>query len=442
MTHGEHLPQENREEVESHKLRWWILLLLFLSITINILDRQVLSIVAPVLRDNFGFSNTQYAFIVFCFLLGMTTGQIPVGMMMDRKGARFGFTLIMAWWSTANLLHAFARSLTMFSGLRFFLGLGECGTYSGAVKVLGQWFPSKERALAAGIFNSGSLLGAIVAPPLIVFLMLKFGWRAAFFLPSLVGFLWLIPWLMIYWEPWRHPRLWAGRGHQAQAKLPGSKVTINPPLIPLLGVPTVWGVILMRALAGPVTHFYWYWLPEYLKRERHMSMAMIGLVAWLPFFTGGLGNIGGGWFSSWLVRRGWTVDRARKTAFTTAVALCLAAVLVPIVPRAAWAIVLICVASLGINAFAANLISILTDLFPEPILAKVSGLTGVGDGIMSMTMMLLAGVIIDRHSYAWVFTGAAVLPVSALAALFLLVGKIRPIGLTEIYGQQMGKERM
>src|SRR5262249_47961037 len=158
------------------------------------LDRQVLSIVAPMLRDTFGFSNTQYAFMLFCFLLGMTVGQIPVGIMMDRRGARFGFTLIMSWWSAANLLHAFARSTAMFSGLRFLLGTGECGTYSGAVKVIGQWFSSEERALAAGIFNSGSLLGAVLAPPLIVYLMLKFGWPSAFLLPSVAGLLWLIPW--------------------------------------------------------------------------------------------------------------------------------------------------------------------------------------------------------------------------------------------------------
>jgi len=417
----------------THPFRWWILLLLFLSITINILDRQVLSVVATVLRDTLGFSNTQYAFIVFCFLLGMTVGQIPVGIIMDRKGARFGFTLIMSWWSTANLLHAFARTIAMFSGLRFLLGTAECGTYSGSVKVLGQWFSGQERALAAGIFNSGSLLGAIVAPPLIVLLMLKFGWQAAFLLPSVAGLLWLVPWLSIYWEPWRHPRLLAGgqtRPHLA------TNSSLTPPLLPLLRVPAVWAVIMMRGLAGPVTHFYWYWLPEYLKRERHMSMALIGMVAWLPFFSGGLGNIGGGWFSSWLVRRGWEVDRARKTAFVIAAVLCLTSVLVPLAPSSAWALAIICLASLGINVFAANLIGILTDLFPESILAKVSGLTGVGDGVMSMMMMVLTGITIDHYSYAWVFGAASLLPVSAVVALFLLVGRIRPISLTEIYGGQ------
>ena len=144
-----------RQEDKTHRIRGWILALLFLSITLNVLDRQVLSVVAPVLRDRLGFSNTQYGFIVLCFLFGMTIGQVPVGMMMDRMGARFGFALIMSWWSAANLLHAFARSLPMLCSLRVLLGLGECGTYSGAVKVICQWFSSKERALAGGYSIAG-----------------------------------------------------------------------------------------------------------------------------------------------------------------------------------------------------------------------------------------------------------------------------------------------
>ena len=393
-------------------LRWWILLLLFLSMTVNFLDRQVLSLVAPVLRDQLGLSNTQYGTIVFCFLLGMTLGQIPAGILMDRKGARAGFTFIVAWWSVANMLHAFARSMVQLASLRFLLGLGECGTYSGGVKVIGRWFPARERALAAGIFNSGSLAGAIAAPPLIVFLMLKFGWPAAFLIPSAAGLLWLIPWLWMYREPTRQCP--AG---VAEAPAPG--------LLQLLAMPAVWGVILMRSFGGPVTHFYWYWLPEYLKRERGMSLEMIGMFAWLPFLCGGLGNIGGGWFSSRLIQRGWSVDRARKTAFVLATLLCLMALLVPPAPNAAVALGLISLATLGINAFAANLMGLITDLFPQQILARVSSLTGVGDGAMSMTMMFLVGVVVDRFSYLPVFIGAGVLPVLSLASLLVLVGRIR-----------------
>ncbi len=401
--------------MQAHRLRWWILLLLFLVMTINILDRQVLSLVAPLLRDQFRFSNTQYGVIVFSFLLGMTLSQIPVGMLMDRRGARFGFSLIVAWWSLANMMHGAARSVAQFSVLRFLLGTGECGTYSGGVKVIGQWFPAEERALAAGLFNSGSLAGAILAPPLIVFLMLRFGWPAAFLLPSLAGLLWLIPWLRLY------------RDRGAQSPAAPAQADARMGVAALLAVPAVWGVVLMRSFGGPVTHFYWYWLPEYLKRERGMSLETIGLVAWLPFFTGGLGNIGGGWLSSRLIARGWSVDRARKTAFFLATALCLGAVFVPAAPSASAAVAFICLASLGINAFAANLMGILTDLFPQRILARVSAVTGVGDGAMSMIMMLATGVVVDRFSYLPVFVAAGLFPLLSLTSLLVLVGRIQPV---------------
>jgi ACS family hexuronate transporter-like MFS transporter len=418
-------------DVQPHRLRWWILLLLFLAITVNVLDRQVLSLVAPVLRDQLHLSNSDYGFMVFCFLLGMTLGQIPVGILMDRFGARRGFAWIIAWWSSASLLHAFARSMTQFGVFRLLLGLGECGTYSGGVKVIGQWFPQRERALAAGLFNSGSLAGAVLAPPAIVFLTLKFGWPAAFLLPSGVGILWLIPWLKLYWDPWKHPRLTAKEHEQARQATVQTTSAVRTRFLPLLSIRAVWGVILMRAFGGPVTHFYWYWLPEYLKHERGMSLEMIGLFAWMPFFSGGVGNIGGGWFSSWMIQHGCSVDRARKTAIILAVALALPAVLVPASPSTLWAMALICLASLGINALAANQMALLTDLFPQEILARVSGLTGVGDSGVSMVVMLLTGVVVDHFSYYPVFIAAGVFPLVSLIAFLVLVRSVRPVQLSE-----------
>jgi ACS family hexuronate transporter-like MFS transporter len=399
-------------------LRWWILLLLFLAMTINFLDRQVLSLVAPVLSQQLHLSNTHYGTIVFCFMLGMTVGQIPAGMLLDRWGARFGFSFILALWSVANMAHVLARSMFSLSALRFVLGLGECGTYSGGVKVIGQWFPARSRALAAGLFNSGSLIGAIIAPPVIVYLTVHYGWTTAFLIPSSIGLLWIVPWLKIYRPP------------ESSAAAPVEHMAIPQ----LLAMPAVWGVILMRTFGGPVTHFYWYWLPKYLNSERHMSLTEIGMFAWMPFFCGGLGNIGGGWFSSWLIRRNWSVNRARKTAFVLAAGLCLFALLVPAAPNAAAAMACLCLAALGINAFAANLMGLITDLFPQPVLARVSSLTGVGDGAMSMCMMCLTGVIVDRFSYLPIFMGAGLFPMLSLASLLILVGRIRPIPLEEIYG--------
>lgn len=407
------------------RLRGKIAFLLFLLIAICILDRQILSVLAPVLTVSFHLSNTEYGAILFCFLAGMTIGQIPVGIMIDRIGARKGFVFIFCVWSLASVGHAFMHSAVQFGALRFLLGLAECGAYSGGTKVIAQWFPPEDRAFAAGIFNSGSLAGSIVAPPLIVFLTLHLGWRAAFVLPSLAGMLWIVPWLRTYWEPSRHPDL--QKASVEQRITAPSAVRKDPPMLYLLTFPAVWGAILMRAFGAPVTNFYWYWLPEYLKHQRGMSLEMVGLLAWLPFLAGGIGNLGGGWASRWMVKRGYSLDATRRTLFTISISLSAIAVLVPATPTDLAAIGLICVASFGINAYAANLIGLYTDLFPHQMLARITSLTGIGDGIMSMATMLLTGIVVDHFSYVPVFIAAGLLPFLALGSFFLLVCRVQPV---------------
>lgn len=357
----------------------------------------------------------------------MTIGQIPVGMMIDRIGARKGFVIIFCVWSLASVGHAFMHSAAQFGALRFLLGLAECGAYSGGTKVIAQWFPPEDRAFAAGIFNSGSLAGSIVAPPLIVLLTVHLGWRAAFILPSLAGLLWIIPWLRTYWEPWRHPKLQALTEQKIAASQPAAK---EPPMLYLLTFPAVWGAILMRAFGAPVTNFYWYWLPQYLKQQRGMSLALIGVLAWLPFLAGGIGNIGGGWASRWMVKRGYSLNTSRRTLFAISILLSAFALLVPATPNNLIAIALICIASLGINAFAANLIGLYTDLFPHQMLARITSLTGIGDGVMSMASMFLTGVVVDHYSYLPVFIAAGLLPFLALGSFFVLVRRVRPIAIT------------
>jgi ACS family hexuronate transporter-like MFS transporter len=295
--------------------KWTVLALLFASITVNLVDRQTLSILAPIIRDELHLSNQQYSYIVFYFLLGMAIFQVPAGMLLDRRGARRGLPLLMLWWSVANSLHAAARSVMQFSLFRFLLGAGECGNYSGGIKVISQWFEPEQRALAGGIFNSGTVIGAMVAPPVIVWVARTYGWRWGFVLPSALGLLWIVPWLLLYQD----------------RVVPGKKVAA-PPLAPLLGMRQVWGMTLMRLLGGPVVTFYWYWLPEYLKRERHFSMEGIGRLAGIPFLFAGIGNIAGGWFSGRLIARGYTADRARKITFILSTAMCFTSILVPLVP--------------------------------------------------------------------------------------------------------------
>jgi ACS family hexuronate transporter-like MFS transporter len=330
------------EQAAASPFRWWVLALLFFSITINLLDRQVLSVAAPVLRDTLGISATGYGKIVFAFMLGMALTQLPAGMILDRWGPRRGLAAMCGWWSAANLLHAFARTVPQFAVFRFLLGMGECGNYSGGLKVIARWFPARERALAAGIFNSGSLAGPIIAVPLVTWLMLHFGWPAAFLLTGSLGFLWAVAWALVYRSP-DGSKFQVPGSRPPQAGSPNLELettNLELGLGRLFRIRQTWGVFLVRALAGPVSQFYWYWLPEYLKRERHLSLEMIGLLAWIPYFCGGVGNLAGGWFSSHLIRRGWGVDWARKLPFGLAVLLTATSGLIPFVSSAAAAMAL------------------------------------------------------------------------------------------------------
>lgn len=415
-------------EQAASPFRWRVLALLFFSITINLLDRQVLSVAAPVLRDTLGISATGYGKIVFAFMLGMALTQLPAGMILDRWGPRRGLAAMCGWWSAANLLHAFARTVPQFAVFRFLLGMGECGNYSGGLKVIARWFPARERALAAGIFNSGSLAGPIIAVPLVTWLMLRFGWPAAFLLTGSLGFLWAVAWALVYRSP-EGSKFQVPGSRPPQAGSPNLELeTTNLELTlgRLFRIRQTWGVFLVRALAGPVSQFYWYWLPEYLKRERHLSLEMIGLLAWIPYFCGGVGNLGGGWFSSHLIRRGWAVDSARKLAFGLAVLLTATSGLIPFVSSAPAAMALICAAVLGINAFASTFMASLADIFPERAVARVAGITGLGDSSMSMFLMLATGAIVDRFSYSPIFISAACAPMLALAVIFLVVRRVEP----------------
>ncbi|MBS1824655.1 MAG: MFS transporter [Acidobacteria bacterium] len=392
--------------------RWGILALLFFSIAINLLDRQVLAVLAPTIRDELKLSNTEYSYIVTCFLIGLTLAQVPSGMLIDRAGPRFGLPVLMVIWSIANGLHSIARSVTQLSVFRFLLGVGECGNYSAGVKVISQWFPARERALAGGIFNSGTVIGAFFAPYLIVKLSASFGWRMAFVVPSVLGLLWILPWLLWY------------RDKQASTSATVQRAAIGP----LLRMRQVWGAVMIRALAGPVVHFYWYWLPEYLKRERHFSMEMIGLYAGIPFLFAGLGNLTGGWFSGYLIGRGVPIDSARKIAFGLCGGLCLISAGVPLAPGEVSAMALICLATFALGASVANHIGLLTDLFSPPVLARLTGLTGMCEGVVNITVTLATGIIVDKFGYLPVFMAVGLMPAIAISGLFLLIRRVERIG--------------
>ncbi|MEK7405837.1 MAG: MFS transporter [Acidobacteriota bacterium] len=407
-----------------HQWRWRILALLFLITVVNFLDRQSLSVVAPVLREEFRLSATDYGRIVAAFQFGMMTGEFPMGWLMDRRGVRFGFTFAVISWSLATAMHVFGRSALTFGLFRFWMGTGECGNFSGGMKVVSQWFPVRERAFAVGIFNSGTMIGAMIAPPLIAFLMLRFGWRVAFLVPATFGFVWVALWRLFYRPADQHPRLSAAeldyiRQDPTPPELP------PPPTAALLRRRETWAVMLCRMMVGPVVQFYWYWLPDYLYHARGLSLRTIGLFAWVPFLFGDLGNIGGGWLAGALIRRGFSVDAARRITMFSGAACCLGSLAVAQAPTAGAAIAVICLVLLGHTCLSANMFAVISDFFPDRAVGRVTGLTGVAGGLSGLLFPLLTGVLVDRFSYTPVFALAAAMPLAGVLLQFLLGGRVR-----------------
>jgi MFS transporter, ACS family, hexuronate transporter len=406
---------------EASPRAWAIVFMLFGSMTLNFIDRLVLANVAPALRSDLSLSNTQYSYIVVAFMVGMTLGQLPVGMLVDWLGGRLALPGILTGWSITNMLHAFARTIGGFGVLRFIMGLFECGNYSSAVKIIGNQMPPRHRALALSIMDSGSLLGSVIAPPLVVFIHARYGWHAAFFLPSLLGVLWLMPWFRLY-RP----------GMECGAAQPIRNATVKTPSVrDLLKLRQTWGVIVMRSLSGPISQFYWYWLPLYLVSGRGMSLTTMAALSSLSFLIGGSGNIIGGLLSGWVIQRGGSINAARKIWTTVGGILAAAAAFVPLMPTLRLSIALIAMAIFGLNFMSCNLITIVADVFPDSTLARVTGLSGIGEGVLNIVLTLLTGIVIDRFSYAPVFLVAGLMPLTSIAALYILVGHIHKITVLE-----------
>jgi ACS family hexuronate transporter-like MFS transporter len=409
-------------------LRWWIAGLLFLATVINYVDRQCLSVLAPVLRDEFGMTNADYSRIVSAFMLAYLIMQTGSGRLMDWLGTKAGFAVCILWWSAAAMLHAAARSAVQLGLFRFLLGLGEAGNWPGAVKAVSEWFPARERAFAIGLFNSGSTVGATVAPPLVAWLALGYGWRNAFLITGALGFFWLVLWLVLYRRPQEHPWLrpaeleWIRSG-QEQARL-GERIRWRS----LFGYREVWGLVLGRMLADPVWWFYVFWLPEYLKREREFSLAMIGYFAWIPFLAADIGNLTGGALSGMLLKRRVPVLRARKAVMLVCALLMLAGIPAVRVGEAWAAVALISLVTFAYSAWAANILTLPADLFPPQIVASVSGLSGTGAAAGGMIFTLITGYVVDRFSYLPVFTAAGLMPLASFALIAWGVRLRRPCG--------------
>jgi len=438
------LTADRQPPLISDKQRWTIVGLLAASITINLLDRQVLSVLAPVLRAQFNWTNAQYGYVGVAFNLGMMLGQIPAGQLMDRWGTRKGLLAIFAAWSVISILLALAGpgslidtissplvvwipGLTLTAGLagflvlRFIMGLAECGNYTAGIKALAGLFPAETRGRAGGFFNAGAQLGSVIAPPIVVFLAARYGWRMGFVIPAVLGMIWIPFWLRSFPDK----ETFAAIAIKPKSAAAAATAT-EYPLSRLFANHKVLGLCLIRIFTGPITTFYWTWLPLYLKNGRGMSFLALGIFASIPNLIGMSGNIVGGLLTDKVVTASGSVDRGRKVAFTCAFLLGALSMTMPWVSNNVLAVLLMGLALFGNQWVAATYIGTVGDVVPQHLAGRVNGIAGLFDNGAALLAVLYTGVVVDRFGWTPVFLGAGALPFLAMLSVFFVLRKIEP----------------
>jgi ACS family hexuronate transporter-like MFS transporter len=398
------------------KTRWWIAALLFASTTINYIDRQTLSVLAPYLKRDFAWSNSDFALIVIAFRAAYTIFQLLSGRLLDRLGTRSGLSLAVAWYSVVAMATSMAAGFRSFAMFRFLLGAGEAANWPGATKAVSEWFPESERGMAVAIFDSGSAVGGAIAPVMVIWLYQSFGsWRPAFVITGLLGMAWLVVWRMVY-RP--GPRA-AVATEQAQSESWAS----------LLRRKETWGVVLGKALTDPVWFFITDWFAIYLvSKGFKLENTLLGF--WVPFLAADLGNFAGGGLSSYLIKRGWPVLRARKAVVLLGgIGMTL---LVPAIAVSNFAIIitLFAISTFSYAAWSTMGLTFPADLYPNRNVATVSGMSGAAAGIGTITSTLIIGKVTDRYSFEPILIGASLLPVIATILVFVLIrppaGRVSP----------------
>jgi MFS transporter, ACS family, hexuronate transporter len=402
------------------KLQWVIAALLCLATMINYADRLTLSMVSVDIRREFGLTEQDYSYILTLFLLAYAVMYAVSGYIVDRLGTRRGFAVFIFGWSLAQLLHAFAVGKWSLTGCRFLLGLCEPANWPAAAKAVSEWYPASQRALIVGIFNAGSSLGSAIAPPMVAYIAVSHGWRAAFIFTGGMGLVWMVLWLIIYYPPkqnrWLRPQD-TPRLEEVAPVIPKAR----PDWRKVIATRECYTLIIARFFTDPVIYFIIFWLPEYLRKERGFNLADVGKYAWVPFVVGGVGYTLGGWLSGHFMQRGWTLARSRKMVMGIGAACLPVSILAPLVPNAGLAIAATSFATFGHGFWVANLQTLPTDLFVGSEVGTAMGFSGMGGAVGGMIANLGTGYIVAHYSYAPVFLMAGLMhPLSAFLVHWLL----------------------
>jgi MFS transporter, ACS family, hexuronate transporter len=389
--------------------RWWIATLLLASTIINYIDRQTLSVLAPYLKVEFKWSNSDFALVIIAFRLAYTAFQLIAGRVLDSLGTKRGLSIAVLWYSIAAMASSLAIGLKSFAFCRFLLGAGEGGNWPGAAKAVSEWFPESERALAVAMFDSGSAVGGAIAPFLVIWLYSTFGtWRPAFLITGTLGLVWLVAWRALY----RPPK------HQEGSRVPVSKANLS--WTSLLRRPETWGIVLGKGLTDPVWFFITDWFAIYLvSRGFKLENTLLGF--WVPFVAADLGNFAGGGLSSYCIKRGWPLLKARKLVVALGGAGML--MLIPTVAVAQFSAIIgfFALATFSYSAWSTIVLTFPADLYPPETVATVSGMSGAAAGLGTIISTFVIGRIADRYSFAPIVIGASLVPLIATALVFTLI---------------------
>ena len=420
------------------RFRWVICALLFFGTTKNYMDRQVLGVLKTTLQHQFGWNEIDYSNLVTAFQGAYAVGLLAVGPVIDWLGVRLGYALTMAFWSVASMAHAASGSLFGFTAARSALGFGEAGVFPASIKAVAEWFPKKERSLAIGIFNAGTNVGAIVTPLVVPWITIHWGWRWAFLITGGIGFVWLALWLLIYRKPEEHPKVSAAElayirasTDQVGQECPthtGNAGRSGIKWLTLASHRQAWAFISAKFLTDPIWYLYLFWIPDFLQRNHGLKLTQIGLPIMAIYIIADLGSVAGGWFSSWLITRGRSVNFARKSAMLVC-AFCILPIVTAYRIESLWgAVLIIGLAAGGHQGFSANLFCLTSDMFPARAVASVVGLGGMAGALGGMAIAKVVGYALQwTGSYMVPFLIAGLVYFAALTCIQIFAPSLEPV---------------